>query len=178
MAVYEEDIAAGGRPAGEFRDVIVDDRGRTVWRGGWQANLIVNGMRNVLAALMKGDAQGAPIDFWAVGSGDPSWDGGTVPPDSSRITLTQLYTEVTRKPVTPAQITFLGGGFTNRIEITAEFATTDVPGSPATVTLREFGLFSGGSATANSGVLLNHRINSRIDLQAGFTLQRTLRLTF
>jgi hypothetical protein len=176
--VLEEEIARRAWPTGEVRDVLVDGAGRPVWTRDWQHNLIVNGLRNVLAALVMGDAQGAPADFWAIGTGDPSWDSGNVPPDSSRLTLTQLYTETARKPLGVGQITFVGGTFTNRIEVTAEFDTTDIPGGPATWSLREFGLFSGGSAAANSGVLINHRIHPRIDMQAGFTLQRTLRLTF
>jgi hypothetical protein len=175
--VDEEDIAGAQWPAGVFRDVLIDEAGRQVWARGWQPNLIVDGLRKVLAALMKGDAQGSPADFWAVGTGDPSWDSGNIPPDSSRLTLTQLYTETARKPLA-GQITFVGGTFTNRLEVTAEFTTTDIPGGPATWSLREFGLISGGSATANSGVLINHRIHPRIDMQPGFTLQRTLRLTF
>jgi len=176
--VDADNIATAPWPAGVFRDVLTDGSGRQVWARDWQHNLIVDGLRKVLAALVKGDAQGSPADFWAVGTGDPSWDSGSVPPDSSRLTLTQLYVETARKPLAAGQITFVGGAFTNRLEVTAAFSTADIPGGPATWSLREFGLVSGGSVAANSGVLINHRIHPRIDMQPGFTLQRTLRLTF
>ena len=173
-----DDEHLGTGPSGEYRDVLVDAVGRQVWCRDWQQNLIVDGLRRLLAALVKGDPQGAGLAFWAVGTGDPSWDVGTVPPEAARRTRSQLYAETARKALMPGQITFLGGPFTNRLEITTAFTTADIPGGPAGWSLREFGVFGGGSATANSGVLINHRIHPRIDLQAGFSLQRTLRLTF
>jgi hypothetical protein len=164
--------------AGVYRDVLYDAAGAVLWRRDWHPNLIVDGLRKLLAALMKGDPQGAQLGHWAVGIGDVSWDSGTVPSEAARRTRSQLYTEVARQVLLPGQITFLGGTFTNRLEVTAQFATADIPGGPATWSLREFGLFAGGTAAANSGVLINHRIHPRIDMQPGFTLQRTLRLTF
>jgi hypothetical protein len=165
-------------PFGEYRDVLLDTAGREVWRRDWQRNLIVDGLRKLLAALVKGDPQGAKLGYWAVGTGDASWDGGTVPPESARRSRSQLYTETARLALTAGQIIFVGGTFTNRLDVTAQLTTADIPGGPATWSLREFGVFAGGTAAANSGVLINHRIHPRIDMQAGFTLQRTLRLTF
>jgi hypothetical protein len=165
-------------PFGEYRDVLRDATGREVWARDWQRNLIVDGLRKLLAALVKGDPQGAKLGYWAVGSGDVSWDGGTVPSDASRRVRSQLYTETARLPLTAGQITFVGGTFTNRLDVTTQITTANIPGGPATWSLREFGVFGGGTAAANSGVLINHRIHPRIDMQAGFTLQRTLRLTF
>jgi hypothetical protein len=176
--MIEERIPEETWPVGEYHDVLLDADGNQVWTRDWQRNLIVDGLRRLLAAMVKGDAQGTPLGFWAVGTGDVSWDGGTVPSEASRRTRTQLYTETARKVLSAGQITFLGGAFTNRLEITAAFTSADIPGGPATWSLREFGLFGGGTTTANSGVLINHRIHPRIDMQAGFTLQRTLRLTF
>jgi hypothetical protein len=159
---------------GEHRDVLLDASGALVWERAWADNVIVDSARNLLAALIKGDAQGAPIARWAVGAGEATWDGSGPPPDAIRRTRTQLFQETGRKPLSPGQITFLGGTFTNRLEITSTFTTAEVPAGP----LREFGLFAGGSNAANSGVLVNHRVHPRIDMQAGLTLQRTLRLTF
>jgi hypothetical protein len=132
----------------------------------------------MLAALVKGDPQGNPIAFWAVGTGDPAWDGGTVPPDTTLRGRVALFKETARKPVPAGQVKFVGGSFTNQLEISLDWSSADIPGGPATWQLREFGLFAGGTAAANSGVLLNFRIHPRIDMQPGFTLQRTLRLTF
>jgi hypothetical protein len=170
----EEAIWLAGRPRGEHRDVLLDAGGAVVWETAWEHNVIVDSLRSLLAALVKGDAQGAPLGRWAVGAGEAAWDSAGPPPDTARRGRTQLFQETARKPIAPGQITFLGGSFTNRLEITSTFTTADVPAGP----LREFGLFAGGTAAANSGVLVNHRVHPRIDMQAGFTLQRTLRLTF
>lgn len=166
------------RPAGRYRDRLLARDGKVVWDRPWESNLIVDQLRKLLAALVKGDPQGAPVSYWAVGSGDPAWDAGNVPSEASRRTRLQLFTETSRKPIPPGQITFVGGTFTNQLDITVQFTTADIPGGPATWSLREFGVFAGGTATAGSGLLLNHRIHPRIDMQPGFTLERTLRLTF
>jgi hypothetical protein len=159
---------------GEHRDLLLDAGGTVVWATAWEHNVLVDSARSLIAALVKGDAQGAAIARWAVGSGDPVWDTAGPPPDSVRRARTQLFAETGRKAVAAGQIVFLGGGFTNRLEVTSSFTTADVPAGP----LREFGLFAGGTAAANTGVLVNHRAHPRIDMQPGFTLQRTLRLTF
>ena len=44
--------------------------------------------------------------------------------------------------------------------------------------LREFGLFAGGDTNPDSGILINHRVHPRIDLDDGFPIERILRLTF
>jgi hypothetical protein len=116
------------------------------------------------------------MSFWAVGSGDPSWDGGSGPADPVRIGYTQLVHEVGRKPVPAGAITFLGGAFTNQIQVVMSFTSADLGGGA--ISLREFGLFAGGTAAVNSGTLINHRVHARIDMQPGFTLERTLNLTF
>jgi hypothetical protein len=159
---------------GKHRDALVDESGAVVWQTPWEHNVVVDSARSLIAALLKGDAQGAPIARWAVGAGDPVWDTSGPPPDSIRRARTQLFAETGRKTVTAGQIAFIGGTFTNRLEITSSFTTADVPAGP----LREFGLVAGGTAAANTGVLVNHRAHARIDMQPGFTLQRTLRLTF
>jgi hypothetical protein len=142
------DAETGGwEPSGEYRDVLLGADGRVVWETAWERNLIVNSFRRLLAALVKGDAQGVPIAFWAVGTGNPSWDAGTVPTDAARRARAGLFTETGRKAVPPGQITFVGGTFTNRLEITQSFTTADIPsgaGNPADLQLREFGLFAGG----------------------------------
>lgn len=158
---------------GVHRDVLIDADREVVWISAWAHNVLVDSARSLIAALIKGDVQGVPIARWAVGSGEEVWDSSPPPPDSIRRTRTQLFHETGQKAIAPGQITFLGGSFTNRLEITSSFTSADVTGP-----LREFGLFGGGSSAANTGILINHRIHPRIDMQPGFTLQRTLRLTF
>ena len=170
----EEEIRVSDAFRGEHRDVLLGPDGRVVWVAAWKPNVIVDTARNLIAALLKGDSQGAAIARWAVGAGEAVWDQSAPPPDAIRRTRSQLFAETGRKTIAAGQIIFLGGTFTNRLEITSSFTTADVPAGP----LREFGLFAGGTNAANTGVLVNHRVHPRIDMQAGFTLQRTLRLTF
>jgi hypothetical protein len=178
--MLEETIFKDPYPQGEFCDRLISLEGDIIWERPWQPNLIVNGLRRLLAALIKGDPQGQQLMYWAVGTGEEAWDGGTLPPEATRRSLEQIYNETARKAIPPAQITFLGGSFTNQLEIRLDFTTSDIPPGPGNQNwrLREFGLFAGGTAALNSGVLINHRIHPRIDMQDGFTLQRTLRLTF
>lgn len=179
--MIDEQIFSQQLPAGEYQDRLIDSAGKVIWEVPWQSNLIVNGLRNLLAAAIKGDTQqGKPIAFWAVGTGDDSWDSSpsNLPTDNVRRGFTQLVKETGRKAIAPAQIAFVEGTF-NRLQISTEFKISDIPGGSPDGKLREFGLIGGASsAAANSGILINHRIHSRIDLQEGFTLQRTLRLTF
>jgi hypothetical protein len=180
MIMLEEIVFSEQLPTGAYRDILIGRCGEVIWEAPWQRNLIVEGLRRLLAALVKGDTLGAPLGFWAVGTGEEPWDAGTVPSEVARRTRTQLYNETGRKPIPAGQIKFLDGAFTNKLEISLEFTTADIPPGPGNQNwrLREFGLFGGGTAAANSGVLINHRIHPRIDMQAGFTLQRTLHLTF
>jgi hypothetical protein len=161
---------------GEHLDVLRDAQGSVLFARPWGSNVLVATCNKLLAALIKGDTLGHAVSFWAVGSGDPSWDGGNAPPDSVRVSYTQLQNEVGRKPVPAGSIAFLGGSFTNQLQIVMSFTSADLGGGA--VSLREFGLFAGGTTTANSGTLINHRAHGRIDMQPGFTLERTLNLTF
>jgi hypothetical protein len=156
-------------PVGRYRDRLLGPDREPAWERPWERNLIVDELRKLLAALVKGDPQG---------SGDVTWDAGNLPSEAARRTRTQLFTETARKQIPPGQVTFIGGTFTNQLELTMQFTTADIPGGPATWSLREFGVFAGGTAASGSGLLLNHRIHPRIDMQPGFTLERTLHLTF
>ncbi len=168
-------------PVGEYQDRLVGPGGEVIWTTPWQRNLIVEGLRKLLAALLKGDDLGHPLTFWAVGRGDESWDSDpdAIPPESARGQWAALLHEVKRKPVT-GQIAFLGGTFTNQLQINIEFTADEIPAGDDNQNrrLREFGLFAGGADGSGTGVLINHRVHPRIDLEPGFTLQRTLRLTF
>jgi hypothetical protein len=172
--MLEEIIFTDPYPKGEFSDRLITQAGTLIWERPWQPNLIVNNLRRLLAALIKGDPQGQKVMYWAVGAGELAWDEGNLPSEPVRRSLEQLYKETARKLIPNDQITFLGGAFTNQLEIRLDFTTEDVPLGP----LREFGLFAGDNPGLNTGILINHRIHPRIDMQSGLTLQRTLRLTF
>ena len=173
----EETIFDAKFPRGEHRDILIGPHGNVIWARPWQHNLIVDELRKLLAALMKGDMQASPLSFWAIGTGLETWDDGPLPSDDERITKTKLYSETSRKPI--ENITFLNGDFTNQLGINIQFTLDDISGDVENARLREFGLFAGGKADErDSGILVNHRIHPRIDLQEGLTLDRTLRLTF
>jgi hypothetical protein len=177
--MIEETIFKLRLPAGEYRDVLRDRQGKIFWQREWQPNVVVNGLSNLLAALVMGDSRGQRLMYWAVGSGEDSWDEEPWPSDEDRRSRVALYNETGRQEILPAQMTFIDAGgnpqtaIGNRLQIAAEFAVPPFPAGP----LREFGLFSGSDGT-NPSILIDHAIHPRIDLQEGFTLQRTLRLTF
>lgn len=178
--MIEESLFSYCYPQGEFQDILLNANGDVIWKTPWQSNLIVDGLRTVLAALIKGE--GNPLKYWAVGTGQETWDnqppGGSL--DAERRQRTQLYCETKRKEIPREQITFIGGtssSQSNQLQIRVDFLAEDIP-AISDRRLREFGLISGGTADPNTGVLINHRIHPRLDLQEGFTLQRTLRLTF
>ena len=147
-------------------------------------NLIVIGFGLLVAALLKGDATfGFPITQWAVGEGEGSfWDDLSIQDrqNKSQFSLTQLYNETFRKPVT---ITFIDDnndpvvpGPSNRLEVQAQFGP-DVIGN-----LREFGLFGGdASTTLNSGIMIDHKAHTVINMNntpgQQNVLIRALRLT-
>jgi hypothetical protein len=175
----EETVFKNCFPKGEHRDILLGPSGEVIWERPWQSNLIVDGLRSLLAGLLKGDAAVSRLNFWAVGTGDEIWDNGTLPKEKERRECTVLFTEVGRKRLDESQITFVGGTITNQLEITTDFVVDDlVAGPEENRHLREFGLFASGETDPNTGLLINHRIHPRIDMQSGFTLQRVLRLTF
>jgi hypothetical protein len=174
----EETVLQNGFPKGEHRDILLDPSGEVIWERPWQSNLIVDGLRSLLAGLLKGDAAVSRLNFWAVGVGADAWDDGALPTEEERRERTILFTEVGRKPLDDSQITFVGGTITNQLEITTDFVVEDLMAGPENRQLREFGLFANGNPTPGNGLLINHRIHPRIDMQEGFTLQRVLRLTF
>ena len=170
----QDNIFNQSSPRGEHRDVYIGANNTIIWKTPWQHNVITSGLRPLIAALIKGDDQ-PTLSFWAVGTGDAAWDQGTPPTDEERKSRTQLYNEVARKPfetITKRE------DHDNQLEIKAIFTISDITDS-ANNQLREFGIFAGGTEnTPNSGILINHRLHPRIDLEAGADLVRTLRLIF
>jgi hypothetical protein len=51
-------------PRGECLDIPIGPQGDRLWESPWRHNLIAEGLRRMLAALVKGDPQGAPLAFW------------------------------------------------------------------------------------------------------------------
>ncbi|MFZ5765278.1 MAG: hypothetical protein ACOY4H_06740 [Thermodesulfobacteriota bacterium] len=148
---------------------------------GWRPNRIMNGCGVLLASLIRGGGNLTGIIFVAVGEGMKSWDGEAATPNP---TATRLASELMRRPLPADSIVFLdeadrpASNPTARLAIEIRLAREDFAGTTPQA-LREFGLFGGNAtAAANSGILLNHVIHPRIDLTAGLTLHRTLRLDF
>ncbi|PSR18694.1 hypothetical protein C8255_06115 [filamentous cyanobacterium CCP3] len=174
----EETILQNGFPKGEHRDILLGPNGEVIWERPWQSNLIVDGLRSLLAGLLKGDAAVSRLNFWAVGTGEREWDEGDLPNDDDRRMRIELFNEVGRKRLDDGQITFVGGTITNQLEITTDFVVDDLAAGLENRQLREFGLFANENTTLGNGLLINHRIHPLIVMQEGFTLQRVLRLTF
>lgn len=147
-------------------------------------NLIVIGFGLLVASLLKGDATfGFPLQYWAVGPGEGAfWDDLSVTARQAKsiFSLTQLYNETFRKPVTIIYVDNnsdpIAPGPTSRIEVQATFGV-DVIGE-----LREFGVFGGDSTTtANSGLMIDHKSHTVINMNntpgQQNVLIRALRLT-
>lgn len=173
----EERVFQSSYPKGLFQDILLGPTGTVIWKRPWQSNVIVVGLRTVLAQRVKGE-EGEPINFWAIGSGEVIWDETNEEPPApeERVNRITLFNETFRKPIPPTQIEFVGEDPSPQIEIQMEFTTAELPAD--NLQLREFGLFSSETDSRDSGFMINHRIHPRIDMQEGFTLQRTLRLTF
>lgn len=162
---------------GRYRDVIRDCRGQLLSDSGWRRNTVVGSAWPLMAALLKNDPAFSGILFWAVGAGDAQWDSARPSADPS---ATQLAAELDRAAVPAADIDYLDDGGatnpspTNRLEVAVQFQWP-----VQAQTLREFGLYGGdASLAANSGRLIDYVVHARIDLAAGATLSRRLRLNF
>jgi hypothetical protein len=178
----EEIIFHHHYPKGEHRDILIGPQGDIVWERPWQSNLIVNGLSCLLAGLLMGGEQDLSLTHWAVGAGNEEWDSEGQPSEDERRERTTLFHETARMPISPGRgINFFPGelsidGMTEKLEIIINLTAEQIQGHNKQ--LREFGLFAKGEDDLNSGVLINHRIHPLIEMKRGFTLQRTLRLTF
>lgn len=161
---------------GRYQDVIIHENGEREELP-WEHNIIVNSAGNLIAALMASDTTyGIGLTWWAIGSGNPSWD---ITPAVPSPTDTILVNEIYRKAI-PTPIGYINPDgspsavVTNMLQIVLTFGTSEANG-----TWREFGLFGGNaSVTTNSGIMLNHRINGAIVKTSAISIQRTLQLTF
>jgi hypothetical protein len=166
---------------GSYNDLLLDGHKRVRLDRGWRANLIVADCNRLLAALMKGQQGLGGILYLAVGQGLKQWDAALPQPQPAD---TRLLAEILRRPITTEEIIFLdsagqpAGAPTGRLQISIQLTRENFSAN-GFQPVREFGLF-GGNATAesDSGFMINHVIHPRIDITAGLTLCRTLRLDF
>lgn len=142
-------------------------------------NLVVNNCSVLLASLIKSHTSGLGTSlYWAVGTGN-GWSDALLP--SPSVSATTLTNEVFRKVIPGANISFLTSNNevtatpTNRLQITLTFTESE-----ANYNLMEFAIFGGPtvSGTANTGLMINHKIHTTIAKTNSFTLARTIRLSF
>ena len=139
-------------------------------------NLVVNSFLNLVMCLLKQQSGYTGIQYWAVGSGAPSWDTSMPTPE---LTATRLTAEIGRVPITADELAFLDQDYkvvstpTNILQISHTFGADDCNG-----VWREFGIF-GGNATAvlNSGIMINKRHHSVITKTEEMTIERIMRFT-
>jgi len=166
------------RIIGEVFDYFVYPDGRKVLAREPDHNLIVANCSVLIACLMKGESGYAGAAYWALGSGSETWSD--VAPPSPLTSDTQLTAETYRKAITSGDMEFLDVDNntsvtpTNKIQITVTFTETEANGP-----LREFGIFGGlADGTANSGLMINHKIHPLIYKTSALQLERVLRLSF
>lgn len=137
-------------------------------------NLVVLNVLKLIMSLLKKQSGYTGIQYWAVGSGDPSWDSNMPTPD---VSATRLTNEIGRVAIPASEIVFLDNSYnvsptpTNIIQITHTFGENDCNG-----TWREFGLFGGNATTsANSGLIINKRHHAVITKTSEMTVERVMR---
>lgn len=139
-------------------------------------NLIVNSFLNLVLALCKGTSGYKGIQYWAVGSGEDSWDSTMPDPE---INATRLTTEFGRVAIDASEISFLNASGavvttpSNIIQIKHTFGPNDCNGK-----WREFGIFGGNATgTANSGIMINKKHHSVITKTNDMSIERTMKFT-
>ena len=159
---------------GQITDRIFKDGELVETREG--RNLVVNSFLNLIMCLLKNPDNYRGIQYWAVGSGNSSWDT-TIP--SPEVTATKLTLETGRVPIPDTGIVFLDSSFnesstpTNILQITCLFGEYDCNG-----VWREFALF-GGDATdvKDSGIMINKRHHEVLTKTSDMTVERVMRFT-
>lgn len=139
-------------------------------------NIIVNSFLNLAMALVAGATGYSGVQYWAIGSGDASWDSNPVDPVEN---ATRLTNEIGRVAIASSEIKFVDAEYqesatpTNILQIEHTFGANDCNG-----TWREFGLFGGNAtATANSGIMINKKHHAVLTKTADMTIDRTMRFT-
>lgn len=158
---------------GEFRDIIRHADG-TVEVTPWTRNTIVTDINKAIAYAL---AQKGGATYWAVGSGEEAWDTSSHDPQPSD---TRLANEIGRKEIPKSAIKFLDefgsetSAITNTIQITLTFGVEELNG-----VWREFAIV-GGNATssANTGILINHKVHGVINKTNTMEIERQMKFTF
>lgn len=171
----EDKKLTGGSVIGEFTDTITYTDGTKEVREGH--NLIVNDIGKLIACLFKKQDGYTGLSYWAIGSGQDGWDSATINPT---VNDTRLEAEIFRKAIPKENIKFLDEAgeptetVTNRIGITLTFSTEEANGK-----WREFSIFGGNStASANTGLMINHKIHKILTKDDTMTIERQIRFTF
>lgn len=161
---------------GIFQNEIRDPNGKIIYLSPWMPNTIVQTAWLLMAGLLKNDPNMAGIAYWAVGSGDVTWDMRRPLANSGK---TRLMAEFDRQAIEPDRIAYLNVNGNHAVTPTDCIEVNAVYTWPRQRVLREFGIF-GGNATqaADSGYMINYVIHPRIDLAPGATLTRRMRFTF
>lgn len=141
-------------------------------------NTVVNNCSVLIACLISGITSHKGISYWAIGSGESTWNNENLPSPDPR--NGRLIKETYRKKIKPQDICFVNSDnkpvntITNKIQVSVTFSENEANGE-----LREFALF-GGDATSepNSGIMINHKIHSLIYKTDGMVLNRIIRLSF
>jgi hypothetical protein len=172
-----------GELRGQYRDVLRDRSGSTVWDRGWRSNSIVVDCRRLLAAFMRGAPASDGVLGMAVGAGRTQWDDAGPPPATPGQTALVDPNPFLLGPA-GLQMDFLDAGTvsgtpTNRLQIQARFGP-GVPPWPGgndhpTGNLREFGLVG---KLGGANVLINYVTHPVIAKDPASTLERTIWLTF
>jgi len=160
---------------GQFKDKVYDiETGELIKETEWSKNTIVNGFNKAIAYAFSGMGG---LTYWAVGSGESSWDSNQPTPSA---TDTQLTNEIGRKVIPASSFAFLDrdGQVTNTptnvLQITLTFGANECNGN-----WREFAIY-GGNATnqLGSGVMINHKIHTLQTKTTSVQIQRQIKFTF
>lgn len=140
-------------------------------------NLIVKDILKLVACLMKNQSGYKGIGYWAIGSGNASWD---TTPGNATLDDTRLTNEIFRKAITADNISFVDDSgndtqtITNKLRVKCTFLASEAVGS-----WREFAIFGGNaSASANSGLMINHKVHGRMDKDNATSIERQIVFTF
>lgn len=139
-------------------------------------NLVVNSFLKFVMSLCKGESGYSGMKYWAVGSGESSWDTEMPDPEINAVRLT---TELGRVEILTSEISYLNADMTvsqtptNIIQIKHIFGPNDCNGK-----WREFGIFGGdATGTANSGIMINKRHHGLINKTNEMSIERTMTFT-
>ena len=140
-------------------------------------NLIVDGLLNLVTALLGCKSGHTGLKYWAVGQGQSAWDSDNTQPNKAD---TRLSSELGRKEISASDIKWVdehGSDSptpTNRLKVRVTFGAGDCVG-----VWREFGLFGGdATSSADSGIMINHKHHSVITKTGEMEIEREIIFTF